>query len=135
MPAVLWPRSTDASHVPAEPFCLASYPSAFHSVMFNPVEPRLIATANSKEGVGLWDIRKPRRFETLTPSLPFPPPRLHVSHFLSSLPVLFHNRSLRLRRRRPVFWLPFFLSTRWHCCLSVTLGAADMTSKREFQFF
>ncbi|KAL6105223.1 dcaf5 [Pungitius sinensis] len=43
-----------------EPFCLASYPSAFHSVMFNPVEPRLIATANSKEGVGLWDIRKPR---------------------------------------------------------------------------
>uniref|UniRef100_A0A3B3DZZ4 Ddb1 and cul4 associated factor 5 n=1 Tax=Oryzias melastigma TaxID=30732 RepID=A0A3B3DZZ4_ORYME len=42
-----------------EPFCLASYPSAFHSVMFNPVEPRLLATANSKEGVGLWDIRKP----------------------------------------------------------------------------
>uniref|UniRef100_A0A8C6SMW8 Ddb1 and cul4 associated factor 5 n=1 Tax=Neogobius melanostomus TaxID=47308 RepID=A0A8C6SMW8_9GOBI len=43
-----------------EPFCLASYPSAFHSVMFNPTEPRLLATANSKEGVGLWDIRKPR---------------------------------------------------------------------------
>ncbi|KAK6481130.1 DDB1- and CUL4-associated factor 5 [Huso huso] len=43
-----------------EPFCLANYPSAFHSVMFNPVEPRLLATANSKEGVGLWDIRKPR---------------------------------------------------------------------------
>ncbi|CAL9686763.1 unnamed protein product [Knipowitschia caucasica] len=43
-----------------EPFCLASYPSAFHSVMFNPVEPRLLATANSKEGIGLWDIRKPR---------------------------------------------------------------------------
>uniref|UniRef100_A0A673N616 DDB1- and CUL4-associated factor 5-like n=1 Tax=Sinocyclocheilus rhinocerous TaxID=307959 RepID=A0A673N616_9TELE len=33
-----------------EPFCLANYPSAFHSVMFNPVEPRLLATANSKEG-------------------------------------------------------------------------------------
>lgn len=45
----------------AEPFCLASYPSAFHSVMFNPVEPWLLATANSKEGVELWDIRKPRR--------------------------------------------------------------------------
>lgn len=44
-----------------EPFCLANYPSAFHSVMFNPVEPRLLATANSKEGVGLWDIRKPQR--------------------------------------------------------------------------
>ncbi|KAI1895253.1 hypothetical protein AGOR_G00104400 [Albula goreensis] len=43
-----------------EPFCLANYPSAFHSVMFNPAEPRLLATANSKEGVGLWDIRKPR---------------------------------------------------------------------------
>ncbi|XP_032882748.1 DDB1- and CUL4-associated factor 5 [Amblyraja radiata] len=43
-----------------EPFCLANYPSAFHSVMFNPTEPRLLATANSKEGVGLWDIRKPR---------------------------------------------------------------------------
>uniref|UniRef100_A0A8D0L1Y8 DDB1- and CUL4-associated factor 5 n=1 Tax=Sphenodon punctatus TaxID=8508 RepID=A0A8D0L1Y8_SPHPU len=43
-----------------EPFCLANYPSAFHSVMFNPVEPRLLATANSKEGVGLWDIRRPQ---------------------------------------------------------------------------
>ncbi len=31
--------------------------------MFNPVEPRLLATANSKEGVGLWDIRKPRRWD------------------------------------------------------------------------
>ena len=49
------------SSLPPEPFCLASYPSAFHSVMFNPVEPRLLATANSKEGIGLWDIRKPRR--------------------------------------------------------------------------
>ncbi|NWS82382.1 DCAF5 factor, partial [Toxostoma redivivum] len=48
----------ESSH--GEPFCLAHYPSAFHSVMFNPVEPRLLATANSKEGVGLWDIRKPQ---------------------------------------------------------------------------
>lgn len=55
------PAPTWAVDPPAEPFCLAIYPSAFHSVMFNPVEPRLIATANSKEGVGLWDIRKPRR--------------------------------------------------------------------------
>ncbi|CAG2053544.1 unnamed protein product, partial [Timema podura] len=45
----------------AEPFCLASYPSAFHAVMFNPVEPRILTTANSKEGVGLWDIRRPRK--------------------------------------------------------------------------
>lgn len=56
------PRITGMSPSP-EPFCLAIYPSAFHSVMFNPVEPRLIATANSKEGVGLWDIRKPRRLD------------------------------------------------------------------------
>uniref|UniRef100_A0A663MQ84 DDB1 and CUL4 associated factor 5 n=1 Tax=Athene cunicularia TaxID=194338 RepID=A0A663MQ84_ATHCN len=48
----------ESSH--GDPFCLAHYPSAFHSVMFNPVEPRLLATANSKEGVGLWDIRKPQ---------------------------------------------------------------------------
>ncbi|XP_015788187.1 DDB1- and CUL4-associated factor 5-like [Tetranychus urticae] len=34
--------------------------SAFQSVMHNPVEPRLIVTANSREGVSLWDIRKPR---------------------------------------------------------------------------
>lgn len=25
--------------------------------MFNPVDPRLITTANSKEGAALWDIR------------------------------------------------------------------------------
>jgi WD repeat-containing protein 22 len=42
-----------------EPFCLASYTSAFHAVMFNPVESRILTTANSKEGVGLWDVRKP----------------------------------------------------------------------------
>uniref|UniRef100_A0A087YHA4 Actinin, alpha 1 n=1 Tax=Poecilia formosa TaxID=48698 RepID=A0A087YHA4_POEFO len=54
---LIW-DTREPSH--GEPFCLASYPSAFHSVMFNPVEPRLLATANSKEGVGLWDIRKPR---------------------------------------------------------------------------
>ncbi|CAH1262418.1 DCAF5 [Branchiostoma lanceolatum] len=43
-----------------EPFCLANYTSAFHAVVYNPVEPRLLATANSKEGIALWDIRKPR---------------------------------------------------------------------------
>ncbi|XP_045175109.2 uncharacterized protein LOC123536202 [Mercenaria mercenaria] len=44
----------------ADPFCLANYTSSMHSVMYNPVEPRLLATANAKEGVGLWDVRKPR---------------------------------------------------------------------------
>lgn len=43
-----------------EPFVLASYTSSMHAVMYNPAEPRLLATANAKEGVGLWDIRKPR---------------------------------------------------------------------------
>ncbi|XP_012258334.2 DDB1- and CUL4-associated factor 5 [Athalia rosae] len=42
-----------------ESFCLAQYKSAFHSVMFNPAEPRLLATANAKEGVSMWDVRKP----------------------------------------------------------------------------
>ena len=28
--------------------------------MYNPMEPRILATANTKEGVGLWDIRRPR---------------------------------------------------------------------------
>lgn len=42
-----------------ETFCLAQYKTAFHSVMFNPVEPRMLATANAKEGVSMWDVRKP----------------------------------------------------------------------------
>lgn len=41
-----------------EMFCLANYKTAFHSVMFNPVEPKVLATANAKEGVSLWDVRK-----------------------------------------------------------------------------
>ncbi|KAH3853970.1 hypothetical protein DPMN_096508 [Dreissena polymorpha] len=44
----------------ADPFCLANYTSSMHSVMYNQVEPRLLATANAKEGVGLWDVRKPK---------------------------------------------------------------------------
>ncbi|XP_071079698.1 DDB1- and CUL4-associated factor 5-like isoform X1 [Haliotis cracherodii] len=47
------PASTD-------PFCLANYTSSMHAVMYNPIEPRLLATANAREGVGLWDIRKPK---------------------------------------------------------------------------
>jgi len=31
-----------------------------HAVVYNPVEPRIIATANAKEGIGLWDIRSPK---------------------------------------------------------------------------
>ncbi|XP_063977843.1 DDB1- and CUL4-associated factor 5 [Diachasmimorpha longicaudata] len=42
-----------------ECLCLAQYKTPFHSVMFNPVEPRKLATANAEEGVSLWDVRKP----------------------------------------------------------------------------
>lgn len=31
---------------------------AFHGIMHNPVESRLLTTANTREGVGLWDTRK-----------------------------------------------------------------------------
>ncbi|GFO48274.1 Ddb1- and cul4-associated factor 5 [Plakobranchus ocellatus] len=41
------------------PFVLADLDSAMHSVMYNPVDPRLLVTANSKHGVALWDIRMP----------------------------------------------------------------------------
>ncbi|GIX69582.1 DDB1- and CUL4-associated factor 5 [Caerostris extrusa] len=43
-----------------EPYTLASSASAYHAVMYNPVEPRFLATANAKDGVCLWDIRKPK---------------------------------------------------------------------------
>ncbi|XP_043271607.1 DDB1- and CUL4-associated factor 5 isoform X2 [Venturia canescens] len=42
-----------------ETFCLAQYKTAFHSVVFNPMEPRTLATANAQEGISLWDVRKP----------------------------------------------------------------------------
>lgn len=78
-----------------EPFCLARYNSAFHAVMFNPVEPRILTTANSKEGVGLWDVRKPcqilMRFGGNNPSQ-------------SCMSVRFNqagNQILALRRRLP----------------------------------
>lgn len=44
-----------------EPVMLAGYSHAFHAVQFNPVEPRLVVTANQRHGVGLWDVRKPGR--------------------------------------------------------------------------
>ncbi|XP_076063729.1 uncharacterized protein LOC143038430 [Oratosquilla oratoria] len=47
------PPSTD-------PMCLARYHDAFHAVQFHPIEPMYVVTANSREGVALWDIRKPR---------------------------------------------------------------------------
>ncbi|KAK6621650.1 hypothetical protein RUM44_001457 [Polyplax serrata] len=40
--------------------CVAKLRTPFHGVMFNPCEPLLIATANSKVGVHIWDLRKPK---------------------------------------------------------------------------
>ena len=42
--------------------CIAQYESAFHAAVFNPVDCNLIATANSRKGVQLWDIRAPIRY-------------------------------------------------------------------------
>ncbi|XP_015609773.1 DDB1- and CUL4-associated factor 5 [Cephus cinctus] len=78
-----------------ETFCLAQYKTAFHSVMFNPVEPKMLATANANEGVSMWDVRKPLepvlRYGSEGPSQ-------------SCMNVRFNaagNRLLALRRRLP----------------------------------
>lgn len=42
-----------------DPLQIAGYAFSFHSAVFNPQDPRLIATANQKYGLGLWDVRKP----------------------------------------------------------------------------
>ncbi|XP_042203243.1 DDB1- and CUL4-associated factor 5-like isoform X2 [Homarus americanus] len=44
----------------SDPVCLARYHDAFHAVQFHPIESVFVVTANSREGVSLWDIRKPR---------------------------------------------------------------------------
>ncbi|XP_071545634.1 uncharacterized protein [Panulirus ornatus] len=43
-----------------DPVCLARYHDAFHAVQFHPIESMFVVTANSREGVSLWDVRKPR---------------------------------------------------------------------------
>lgn len=78
-----------------ETFCLAQYKTPFHSVMFNPVEPRMIATANAKEGVSMWDIRTP-----LSPMLRYG----NESPAQSCMNARFNlegNKLLALRRRLP----------------------------------
>lgn len=41
-----------AAHTRAEPF---------HSVQFNPADPRLVVTSNNRQGIALWDVRRPRK--------------------------------------------------------------------------
>ena len=44
-----------------DPLMIAGFSHAFHAAQFNPVEPRLIVSANQKHGIGLWDVRRPMR--------------------------------------------------------------------------
>lgn len=70
--------------------------SPFHAVMHNPVEPRLLATANTKDGVGLWDIRSPKE-----PIIRFTD---CLSNMQSAMSVRFNIRGtqiLSLGRRQP----------------------------------
>ena len=41
-----------AAHARAEPF---------HSVQFNPADSRLVVTSNNRQGIALWDVRRPRK--------------------------------------------------------------------------
>lgn len=43
----------------SDPFVLANYAHSFHAVVYHPLESRFLASANAKEGVALWDVRKP----------------------------------------------------------------------------
>ena len=46
----------------SDPLCVAyTFASSMHGCVFNPMEPCLIATANSSDGLALWDVRKPRK--------------------------------------------------------------------------
>ena len=42
----------------SDPLTLARGIHAFHAVQFHPIEPLFVVTANSRDGVALWDIRK-----------------------------------------------------------------------------
>ncbi|XP_076635534.1 uncharacterized protein LOC143348805 isoform X2 [Colletes latitarsis] len=77
-----------------ETFCLAQDKHVFHSVMFNPMEPKMLATTNAK-GVSMWDVRKP-----LEPVLRYG----NESSAQNCMNVRFNaagNRLLALRRRLP----------------------------------
>ncbi|KAL1430823.1 hypothetical protein MTO96_014688 [Rhipicephalus appendiculatus] len=81
------PRSSD-------PLLLATSESPFHAVTYNPAEPRLLATANSREGAALWDVRRPRRYLLCYDG----------AMSQSAMSVRFNGRGtqvLVLRRRRP----------------------------------
>ncbi|KAH9519536.1 DDB1- and CUL4-associated factor 5 [Bulinus truncatus] len=78
------------------PFVLADLKAAMHSIAYNPMDPRLLATANSKHGLGLWDIRMP--FMSLS----------YKSGVYNCMSVRFNSRGDRLlalrRRSSPVLF-------------------------------
>ena len=53
-------RIYDLRNPNTSPTTLASKQTAFHSVVFNPVEGRVVATANAVDNCELWDLRKPK---------------------------------------------------------------------------
>lgn len=83
-----WP-STDAVQ------CLSKQKTGFHSVMYCPTNPRLLTSANSEEGISLWDSRKPKE------------PLIHFDSkagTISGISACFNregNKILALRRRLP----------------------------------
>ena len=50
----------------AEPFVLAASTAPMHAVQYNHVDSQLLATANSRDGIALWDIRVPIKCVTYT---------------------------------------------------------------------
>ncbi|KAK4884518.1 hypothetical protein RN001_000789 [Aquatica leii] len=79
----------------SDPLCVAKQKTGFHSVMFNPFNSRLLATANSEEGISLWDYRKPKEVLIHYDS---------TAGDVSGISVSFNSngsRLLALRRRLP----------------------------------
>ncbi|KAH7933891.1 hypothetical protein HPB49_018941 [Dermacentor silvarum] len=118
------PRSSD-------PLLLATSKSPFHAVTYNPAEPRLLATANSREGAALWDVRRPRRH-----LLSYD----HDGTMQSAMSVRFDDRGTRvlvLRRRRPpaVFWLesrqPMVQLDHVDYCNSCTMKSCCFAGQRD----
>ncbi|KAI1284876.1 DDB1- and CUL4-associated factor 5 [Halotydeus destructor] len=90
-------READFSNNPHnEPLLTLRSSNPFHAVMHNPVDPRLVVTANTKDGIALWDLRNHKKCVIqYTDSL---------QQVQSAMSVRFNNRGtqvLGLRRRFP----------------------------------
>ena len=47
----------------SDPMLLAQSYDPFHAVQFHPIESKFLVTANPKDGVVLWDLRKPLSYD------------------------------------------------------------------------